>query len=84
MITVTAQQPEDKGFTATCDECAVISLKSGTFLACGPTLRGYTYRQFGWPLLPGSDITMAAPGVLVFGSPEHFAECQRELYGAYD
>ena len=31
---------------------------------------------------PGSNITMAAPGVTVFGSAEHFAACQRELYGA--
>ena len=33
-------------------------------------------------LQPGSNLTMAAPGVLVFGSAEHFAACQKELYGA--
>lgn len=34
--------------------------------------------------LGAADLTMAAPGVTVFGSPEHYAECQRELYGADD
>lgn len=84
MIEITVDEPGRSSWNTTTEDAALFGLKSGAFLGHGPIVGRH---QFGSLIEPGANITIAAPGVLVFGSKKHRQElewrCIRGTFGGY-